>query len=570
VCQAPVAAQEPPDARINPRLGIVDSFANTDAANTAGAGWTRVFFRWDVIQPGGPADWKPANLPDPLLDAEIRAGREIVGVIIGTPTWATEQGLSTAVPPQEYWGQFVFRLAAQYRGRVNRWVIWNLPDVTDPASPNHTWSGTEEDYFRLLKEAYLKIKSVDPAMKVHLAGLTYTWDEQQGNRQYLDRLLDLILSDPEAANNNYYFDAVTYHHYYDPLQLYQIVSNVRELLTVRALAQKPVWINEINGPPSEDFIEPPLQDPIFRVSLEEQSYYVIQASALAIAAGAERVAFNKLRNDPVYEAEGLPYGLLRADDSRRPAYDAFRTAAIYFNEVRQGTFQKFGEVNIVTLDRLGQTTTVMWNSGRAPVAYALNAISAQALLVTEQGEVETISTADGQYTIELPPAPCTNGDYCFIGGAPRLVVESGASSQRAALQPVETPAASQPEPAPATSTIAAPPTAVPTALPATLTTAPTVENTPVAAATVEAIPPTPLPVAPTPATVGEAPPAVLPDTDFEFENADLPEQEMTPVPPVSFNSIFRPERLLWLFVIGIIVFTIAYGVQVTIWSKFKK
>jgi hypothetical protein len=486
-----------------------------------------------------------------------------VGVIIGTPAWATEQGLSTAVPPLEFWGEFVFRLVAQYRGRVNRWVIWNLPDVTDPASPNYTWAGTEEDYFLLLKEGYLKIKSVDPAMKVHLAGLAYTWDEQQGSRQYLDRLLDLVLNDPEAANNNYYFDVVTYHHYYDPIQLYQIIRNVRELLTTRGLAQKPVWFNEINAPPSEDFIEPPLQDPIFRVSLEEQSYYVIQATALAIAGGAERVAFNKLRNDPTYEAEGLPYGLLRADDSRRPAFEAFRTAAVYFSDVRQGSLQQFDSINIVTLDRIGQTTTVLWNSGRTPTSFALNAISSQALLVTEQGNLETISATNGQYVIELPPAPCTNGDYCFIGGAPRLVVESGASSQRAALQAPNTAVSIQPEPAPATSTIVSPPTAIPTAEPPTPTTAPTVENTPVAAATVTVIPPTP-------ATVGEAPPAVLPDTNFEFENADLPGQSVTPVPPVSVTSIFRPDRLLWLFVIGIIVFTIAYGVQVTLWNKFKK
>ena len=56
----------PPD----PRFGIVETFVNPQAAGDAGAGFTRVILRWDVIQPGSPADWKPANVPDPLIAAE--------------------------------------------------------------------------------------------------------------------------------------------------------------------------------------------------------------------------------------------------------------------------------------------------------------------------------------------------------------------------------------------------------------------------------------------------------------------------------------------------------------------
>jgi len=219
----PIEAQEPPPtespARFDPRFGIVDSFVNTTEANAAGAGWTRIFIRWDVVQPGGPSDWKPANVPDTFLEAEIAAGREIVAVLIGTPSWATANGTSTAIPPLEYWGDFVFKIATQYRGRINHWVIWNQPDVSNPSSPNHTWDGTEEDYFRLLKEAYFKIKTVDPTMQVHLAGLTYTGDTNRDQPPYLTRLLDLITVDPQAAEAGYFFDVVSYHLYYNPRQM---------------------------------------------------------------------------------------------------------------------------------------------------------------------------------------------------------------------------------------------------------------------------------------------------------------------------------------------------------------
>ena len=70
------AKASPPD----PRFGMVESFVNPAAAGEAGVGYTRIILRWDVIQPGSPADWKPANLPDPVVPAELAAGRRAVEV----------------------------------------------------------------------------------------------------------------------------------------------------------------------------------------------------------------------------------------------------------------------------------------------------------------------------------------------------------------------------------------------------------------------------------------------------------------------------------------------------------
>lgn len=563
----PVTAQSPPP-RLNPRFGLVDGFVNSAEASAAGAGWTRVFFRWDVIQPGGPADWKPANVPDPLIDAEIAAGREIVGVLIGTPAWASPDGTSTAVPPVEFWGDFVYKVASQYKGRVSRWVIWNQPDITDPASANHTWDGTEEDYFRLLKEAYLKIKTVDPTMQVHVAGLTYTWDQRQGTPQYLARLLDVIAQDPDAAANNYYFDAVGYHIYYDPRQLLQILPDVRAILDSRGLADKAIWIDETNAPPSEDFIEPPNGTPPFKISLEEQSAFVVQAFSLALAGGAERIAFNKLRNERGHPDSVVPLGLLRGDDSRRPAFESFRTASTYFADVEQAQWQQVGDVVVVTLIRTGQTTTVVWNVGRTPTPFNLPAIAGQALLVNDQGATETISAVNGQYSLQLPAAACTNGDYCFIGGAPWLVVEAGQPAARE-LAPQPEPTAPPPPP---TSTPPPAPTATPLPLPPTLTPVATPTAAEVSLAT--APPPN---SGPPPAILPDTPPQgqVLPDSEadpFAPAASSIPADEAfaTPVPPVSARTILRPDRLLWLFVIGLIVFTVAYGIQLTIWNRFKR
>lgn len=569
----PVAAQDPPPPQpetqpaFDPRFGVVDSFVNTTEANAAGVGWTRVFFRWDVVQVGGATDWKPTNVPDTFLNAEIAAGREIAAVLIGTPAWATESGTSTAVPPLELWGDFVFKIATQYKGRINHWIIWNQPDIMDSSSPNYTWAGNEEDYYRLLKEAYLKIKAVDPAMQVHLAGLTYTWDQAQGNPQYLARLLDIIVADPQAANENHFFDGVSYHLYYNPTQMLEILTDVRSILDAHGLSHKPVWINETNAPPSEDFIEPPTGPAPFKITLEEQSAFVIQAFALALAGGAERIAFNKMRNERNHPESVVPFGLLRGDNSRRPAFDAFRTVTSHFAGVQETNWLQLGNIYLVTLDRGDQTTTVLWNTTTTPTSYTLNAIASQALLVDERGNTQTITASNGVFTLDLPGTSCTNGAYCFIGGAPRLVVEPGSPAQRAPLLPLTPPTATL-TPLPTDTPM---PTETPPPPPPTLTPVP--EQTQ-AHLTVSASEP--------PASAAEsAPPpaAALPDPDFDpsVPEADLTEDASAPtsatptiVPPVTITTVLRPSRLLWLLIIGLIVFTVSYGVQVVIWYRMKR
>lgn len=590
-----VMAQEPPDesSPFDPRFGIVDSFANTTEANEAGAGWTRVFFRWDVVQPGGPSDWKPANVPDTFINAEVAAGREVAAVLIGTPGWATDRNTSTAVPPREYWGDFVFKIASQYKGRINHWIIWNLPDVNDPGSASYTWEGTEEDYAILLKEAYTKIKAADPTAQVHIGGLTYTWDQERGNEQYLARLLDLIVADEEAPANNYFFDGVSYHLYNDPSQILQAVTEVRNILDSHDLTQKTIWITETNAPPTDDFIEPATVPTAFNITVDEQADFVIQAFALALAGGAERIAFNKMQNGSDFAA---PTGLLRNDGSRRPAFDAFRTVTKYFAGTQQAEWIQLGDVYIVTLNRGDQTTTVLWTMGRTPTTYSLTAVAPVGIIVNERGDAQTIVATDGTYEVDLPAAECSNGDFCFIGGAPRLIVEEAPSDQRAPLLPAVQ--AATPTLPPASSpTAALDPTEPPPAPPPTLTPAVSAAQEPSAAApTTEpavAIAATAPPTTEPPATgepaaaspantlpdpdAGEAPPPadLLPDSEGDpFAEASDAAGDLsatpTTVPPVTIGSVLTPTRILWLFIIGLVVFTITYGIQVAVWYRYRR
>ena len=379
LCLAPArgleAAPTPPD----PRFGIVETFVNPDAAGEAGAGYTRAILRWDVIQPDSPADWKPANVPDPLIAAELAAGREVIGLLIGTPVWAAAPDQapgSRAVPDMAAWEAFARRMAQHYRGRIRHWVIWNEPDVWQERHPGKTWDGTVEDYALLLKTAYGAIKGVDPSMQVYVAGMTYYWDWEHGRRRYLDRLLETIAADPEARAAGYFFDGVVYHLYFTPRQTSDVLAETRQSLARYGMTGKQIWINETNAPPSDDPQEPPWSAPRFRISLEEQAAFIIQQFSLAFAGGASRVEVYKLRNTADHPESIEPFGLLRADDSPRPAFDAFKTATTHLAGFTSARLERQGGVTAVTFERGDRATTVLWSEGVISRAIIYHAFAA--------------------------------------------------------------------------------------------------------------------------------------------------------------------------------------------------
>jgi hypothetical protein len=543
---APAKAQSPaPD----PRFGIVEAYVNATAASEAGAGYTRIILRWDLIQPASGVDWKPSNVPDPFIEGELAAGREVVAMLVGTPAWATADGSNDprAVPNMSYWENFVRRIVQQYQGRIRHWIIWNEPDVWDMNHPGSTWLGTEQDYYHLLRTAYLAIKDVDATMQVHLAGLTYFWDQQYGRRQYLERLLDVILTDPEAPAHGYYFDGVVYHLYYKPLQAPEIITLVQSILGGHGIMAKEIWINETNAPPSEDAQEPPRSAPRFRISLEEQAAFVIQEFSLAFAAGADRVEFYKMRNSADHPESVEPYGMLRDDNSRRPVFNAYRALTTYVHGFRSAQWERFGNVQVVTFDRGDTTTTVLWTMGRGGTRFAINAIAPQAVLVDEQGNTQTLIADSGTYAVDLPGAKCTEQGDCFIGGAPRMLVEAGSPGLRRGVIPI---ALLTPTPTPVM--------AVPT-VPVEISTLPVPPVTPVPSRTAT-LAPAPTATA-TPAAMAEA---------GNVATVIRPQPLPTPLPPITPLSILTPARCLILGLVGLGVFAVAYGLQMTVVRRLRR
>jgi hypothetical protein len=288
--------------------------------------------------------------------------------------------------------------------------------------------------------------------------------------------------------------------------------------------------------------------------LDEQSAFVIQEYALAFGRGANRVAFYKLRDDDGDPASPEAYGLLRADDSRRPAFDAYQVVTTYLRDFRAVGWQRLGDVYAVTFDRGETTTTVLWTTSRVTTRFMVNAIAPQAMLVNESGDVQTINASDGTYTVELPAAICTQGTDCFIGGAPRLLVEAGSPADRPGVVPVPTPAGTPEGPQESeaqeeTPTLTPSPPPTSTAQPSPTVAQPTPQPTPLVAVT------------PTPTRLVAA---------QSLTPSPTPEPTPTPLPPITPLSILTPSRCLILIVVGLVVFTVTYGVQMALWWRRRR
>ena len=453
----------PPVPQSDPFFGVVQAIHDPEKAVAAGVRWERLVAWWSNFQPNGPADWNTqAWFARSLIEDEVKRGIEPVAVVLHTPSWAArDPGYGPISPPrnldlpfddpQNYWGQFLMRLAGEYAGLVDSWVLWNEPDIYSTTYAN--WAGSVEEFARMQAVGYQAIKKANPKARVLLAGTTYWWDLEQGRPQYLDRLLDALQALPGAAENGCYFDAVSVHQYSNPLNSFAVPVLYRRILQRHGL-DKPLWLDEANVVPYDDPIRP-LPRGGLRATMEEQANYMIESAALAKAAGVERYAVYKMRDE---EPENDQYyGLVRNDGKPRLAYIAYQVAvrelantsegqyfwsgsatpptqdeitALLASSASRPQFVWPGALNGVRLRRGQDRVTVLWNASAAPLEVGVPSAAAQATAIDKYGRSQELLRApDGAFHISLAPASnhtdARDPKLVLVGGDPVILVEPG-------------------------------------------------------------------------------------------------------------------------------------------------
>lgn len=417
----------PPDGS-NPTFGVVEGMWFPEITCALGVGWERIIFNWMEHQPDGADDWYTLNVDDRWLKAASHCDREVVALLKHTPAWATDATPSIGVPrgldlpiddPDNTWAQFVYRTADYYATRgVNRFIIWNEPDI-EPDVYGYEFEGTLEDYANMVRVAYLAARRANPASRIHLAGTTYWHDVNEGRTPYTERLIQALAQFPDATEHDHFFDVVSLHIYFRTRTVYDIVMQVRDMLARYDLDHKAIWINETNAAPTDD---PDWQvvRPVFDLDLHHQASFMVQAAALALAAGVERVAAYKLY-DQNLPAGAESFGLLSPPTAQpRPAYHAWQTVTRYFQHVQTAQLARTNAMTAVRLTHTnGDTTLVTWANTEAPVTIRFDTTADKLYRISQYGSITILRGSDNPIT--LPSAHCTSQDGCFIGGEVTLI-----------------------------------------------------------------------------------------------------------------------------------------------------
>jgi len=429
----------------DPRFGLNQSWEAPDQADMAGAGWSRLVFWWSAFQPRGPRDFNVfATDRDSYIDDELARGRELAGVVLNTPGWASTNASPNGVPrnlylrwddPENYWGQFMRRLAERYRGRIDAWIIWNEVDIRE--GPWRTWDGSVGDYVQLLQVAYRAVKAGNPDASVVMFGSPW-WHDKGA---YLTWVLDGLATAPAAEEWNHYFDVANLHMYSRANDIPEVIPWYRSQLAVRGMRDKPIWIGETNVVPYDDPLWPE-QKSGFRASLDEQASYFVEAFATYLALGVERIGVNRALDGADFRAGGEPFGLIRNDHTVRPAYGAFQVISRYFAGVRSAQYfptDRSGLTRVV-LERDGERVTVLWTMRPEPLVVSLDASSSTALRVEKTGDATEIEAESGGYRLVLDPATANSNETdpqdFVVGGNPVILVERGDGDLARAYRPL--------------------------------------------------------------------------------------------------------------------------------------
>jgi len=429
-------------------FGATDAFRTnqTSLAYDTGIKFERLTFWWSGLQDKGPnTPLNPFYLPMSYIDQEKAHGIQVIGVLVNTPDWAQadpSQG-PRSVPknlnldwndPNNYWGSFVKSVVKMYAGHIDQWAIWNEPDITpsDPNAAYYIWSGSPDDYAQLLKVGYKAAKSVNPNVKIMTAGVTYWTDIHSARPQYFQRVLDSLAADPSSPANNWYFDIATLHLYTNPEGLFKVPNLFHQLMLAKGF-DKPIWINETNVVPYDDPVNAGTDNGTAtqqRSTLDEQASYMIEAMAMARAAGVDHIEAYRMKDGDGDVINGE--ALVRSDLSKRPEYNSWQLGVKLFSTGNVTLFAP-NDLREVVFDQGATRVTVVWDASPTAISANVPAVGSGATLYDKLGNAQPLAANGGVYGVNLPGATMhtdqDNPKAYLIGGSPSIIVETGVSGQ---------------------------------------------------------------------------------------------------------------------------------------------
>jgi len=249
VCPAGASAQAVPanffGMMINGPLDSpkTDLMAEEGVMRAAGVESQRIPFNWDLIQSDRdePPDWSDI---DRKVLAAAANGMSVLGLVVGSPAWASTHPGTPLSPPKDpaAYGDFMRLCIARYGPfgtfwsehpevpaiPIRAWQVWNEPNL----SAYFSVQPFAKPYVRLLRAARNAIKAADPGATVVMAGLAnFSWSD-------LERLY--------KAHVKGLFDIAAVHPFSGfPANSVKIVRYNRRVMDRYGDRRKPIWLTEL-------------------------------------------------------------------------------------------------------------------------------------------------------------------------------------------------------------------------------------------------------------------------------------------------------------------------------------
>jgi hypothetical protein len=439
-------AQQPPPPEQEQTFGIVGGYWRPTAATELGVRWDRITFDWSRFQPNGPGDFVREAVRPAWIERSIADGRQVVGMIVNTPPWASDVRTPAGVPaslyraaddPENLWALFLRQLVQEYAPLgVHHWIIWD--NINAPAeSPDFRLGGDIDTYVQMVRIAHEVFRAEDETAQLYLGGLVGL-PAPDDAIPYLQTFIDEINDDPLAPANNFYFDGVTLNFLLEPSTsrtdipmtdtIIPALAQTREILETTGLNDKTVWVTELNASPTLDPLAGLAEIPSTGITVEQQADFIVQGSALTLTTGADRTAVYQLFDTDAQPSEA-PFSLIRFDNSVRPGFTAYQHAIQLFEGAENTGYDQSTNGRLVTLTQPEQTVFVMWSARTTPVSFWIEARFGDELQVFDSlGNVfpeprQGVGPDDTTvHVIDTPAAQATASDIVLVSGSPRIVV----------------------------------------------------------------------------------------------------------------------------------------------------
>ncbi len=296
-----------------------------DEMKAAGATWVRYDLSWDSVQHGSAAryDWSAYDVP--TKDA-VAHGFNVLMIIDFTPPWARPANCQSSQlcgpASAEAYAKFAAAATEHFQPLgVRHWEIWNEPNISYRYRPAPN-VGT---YVAMLKASYTAIKQADASATV-IAGVVAPSGTEKGNFTPSEFVSQLYAHGAAGS-----FDAISSHPYTypnmpsksNPYDAWGQLQAIHDMMVNHGDSQKKVWITEYSAPTNGP------DKPGEKVTEAEQAKMATEAIQLFRKhdwSGPFLWYEFQDSSDDTSSSENF-YGLIRADGSHKPAYDAFVTAA---------------------------------------------------------------------------------------------------------------------------------------------------------------------------------------------------------------------------------------------------